>query len=637
MTPKHSFLLLIPLLCSCSLTPSVGIRADGAFTGRNIEQLQDGPREYGDLEDLRNVALSFPPPITTIKLPPLPGDPPPDFYQDLLDLLHTGPGGTAITLEHLYELTPTFLAIAPLIQQDIQSFLNSPLALVALAELRSVMEPLGLWNNDSLNFIIANQLQLTAILTQLYDDLIAWEPDLIKQPDIKTPVDVIGILNKLADLLDTDDWLLIAERGPSLIHKLIKHVGFSRPQIVLYADRDGYYRAGIQTERYVDGEREIHRFNQSGYVRDDNASGAGRYYQGRDDVSLTYIPVEVQDGEVETLDLVSSDMYALFKRWSGGDTRLLNRTRTFNNGLLSVDVDLSDYFSVHGGTGATAYSSFSGAFGELKYGTGLFTGRIAAGFVHEQPFGFSDEKQIVYAETENTLSTPSLEISNVISDTSASMWLSTTLAASGLTMRRLNTAMRGMQGDARVIPEWHGLVQSPYFTASAVVGGTAAVVPAGPVDLDEPSKSLQLRFIRTHIGGEFVFNIGQMFHMDALSEHKRGVEANLKEWWTDKEKAAYLAKFKEPDRANRIAIAFGTMTEVSKLVEATRLTLDFIYDELRVGSIVEVERYKDSSFTDVRLGGSFAYKFVRVAGVKSIEDNDYQISAGVDLLAYSSD
>jgi hypothetical protein len=51
-----------------------------------------------------------------------------------------------------------------------------------------------------------------------------------------------------------------------------------------------------------------------------------------------------------------------------------------------------------------------------------------------------------------------------------------------------------------------------------------------------------------------------------------------------------------------------------------------------VEALVETEAFKHGSFTDIRLGGGVTWKGIRVTALKSIEDGDFRVEFGVDLM-----
>jgi hypothetical protein len=52
---------------------------------------------------------------------------------------------------------------------------------------------------------------------------------------------------------------------------------------------------------------------------------------------------------------------------------------------------------------------------------------------------------------------------------------------------------------------------------------------------------------------------------------------------------------------------------------------------MAVDFLVETERWRDTSFTDVRLGGGVSYQGFFLTGLQSIKEDDYRLEIGIDI------
>jgi hypothetical protein len=625
--------------------PRIAFHADAAISGRNINYLRHRDKaRYKSFNDLTDFYLSLPPPpipppqINTTIIWTQPGsvnvNP---YYSQLLSFINAGPGGGSITLNHLLQITPSLMLLAQTFinsNTTLSQVINSSQGWQVLAVAQSILQPLGMWNQQTLNawysYIVPQQYQLQQILTTLYNQLLAAQvippptsqmiTSVTQAPSIN-PFEVISELNQI---WKSKDKIKIAERFPSLVYSLIEHVGFSEPQMVIYSSRSrsfasGNYQVGVVTEKRSEGSRDVHVLNQEGYFVNDTATGAGRWYQGTDDVSLAYLPFEVENGDIETLDVIASDRYALLKRMSGGDTKLLDRASTHSTSLLSLDLAFLESRSLHLRIvgGGTPQSTIGGIMGEIEYGDGnIFTGRIGGGVVYEDTLFDSSDNYLGYLETENTIRTPYASIISDDYERGVRAWGSLSLNISALANRadsrphqrgKKVSAEWGLQGEARIFPEIHTEMVTGYGLFHLSGGVTSAVVPGGNIDLDHPERTLGLYPIRYHI--EFRTRLRLSKIIDAWDGHNP--EFNI---------------FDEI-----LFLEFGFVTEISKIVDKTRIGARFEISQCAIDFLLEVEYYRSTSFTDVRVGGSFSYRGIFVTALQSIKEKDYRLEVGVDI------
>jgi hypothetical protein len=281
-----------------------------------------------------------------------------------------------------------------------------------------------------------------------------------------------------------------------------------------------------------------------------------------------------------------------------------------------------------------------GVAGEGHYGEkdGLFEGRIGGGVAVESGYVNDSDNLLGYLETENIFRTPPLKVKGEGDKApETKVWLSTTVAVAGMATRAITAPKRtgeptsirwGGQGDGRVIPEAHASLDTEFTKFTLYGGVTFAVVPHGKVDLDAPQESLALYRIRTHVGGSMRIKIGAIynaFEQDRLDRLDR----------LDKEeKAAHRAKFKIPSADDWVYVEISAVGEFSGLFNKARSSLVFGVYDFTVGFTTELERYKDESFLDVRVGGSASYRGVYLRGLQSIRDDDFRVEAGVDFTSF---
>lgn len=622
--------------------PRTGVQfhVDASVTQRDIFYWRDGNEyRYGTLEDLKNRFLRLPPPPAP---PPYSvlgqiwqNNPPPNiagYYTSLLQFLQAGPGpnglgsvGNLLTVAQLQQVTPSLLALAPLLRQlqsgslSLNQLALSPQAGVFLSLAQSILQPLGMWNSATLYawaFYIASsgrQKQLISILTTLEANLLAalnLPPGqytniyTTAQPPPINPYAVINEMNKLWEKGDEEE---IAARYPDLAHSLIRHLGFTRPQGVLYGNRQGRetsiwpYNVGIITEQRDQDHREIWVLNESGFFVNETASGVGRYYQGPDDLTLSYLPFEVsKDKKITTLDVRASEDYTLLKRAVGGDVQILNRAATDTTGILYADLPFwNEHLHLRPFVGTTAYATTAGAMLRLDYGTELFQGHIGGGAGYRQTM-FSSQRDdwINYLETENIVRTPYLSIWSPDGERGLRFWPSLTLAASSMLTRPLGEDDKSrwtLQAEARLIPELHTQLATPYALFAVSGGVTTAIVPGGNLNLKHPERTLSLYPIRSHV--EFTCRI----------------------------------KFSDVIEPSPYYLELGGVTEFSQLVDNARIGARFGGSFFYVDYLTEIEKYHDSSFTDVRVGGGAGCFGVSFLFLQSVVDNDYRAQISIDV------
>ena len=613
--------------------PDFRFYADAVGGRRNLDYLSNkGDSEsYGTLDDLQEKFLSYPPPPAPkpkIKTDIVwnPGTDTTPFYDDILAFIQAGPGpggvgtvGTLISVQDLQYVTPYLLAVVPLAQagMSLQDILNTPEGQAAWYAVQSVLQPIGMWDVATLNawidYIDINIYYVEQVLLKLYDDLISAQPpgtDTVVTVIVKKAVNPFEVLTKIRELLEDGDENEIAEKLPSLVHAVTKHLGFNKPMIVLYGSRSGNdtsvfpYKLSILTERRRGDRREVHVLNEEGYYINEYPSGVGRFWQGPDDLSLVYLPVVVNDGRVHTMDVVASDLYAWLKRASGGNVRLLDRAATHNTALIFADLGFFDgnkgHIRVVGGS--TPHSSLGGVMGELEFGDedDIFSGHVGGGVVYQDTYFKNAGNEIGYLDVEATLRTPYLDVIGKENDRGFRTWASLTLAGAGMVHRPTGSVIRrgeeadgtwGLQGEVRVIPELHGQLTIDDKVLLTLYGGvTSAIVPGGNINLEHPERTLSLYPIRSHVGG----NIKAMVHPMVMLE-------------------------------------LDGVTEVSDLVRKTRVVASAYAFKGSISFVSEFEHYTYDAVRDVRVGGGVSWRGMFVNYLHSLYDADYRLEAGVDI------
>ena len=394
------------------------------------------------------------------------------------------------------------------------------------------------------------------------------------------------------------------------MYPLIKHAGFSKPMILLYGSRKGYIRPSAQIMRTKDNHLEVHNLNQSGYYKNDYASGVGRYFQGLDDISLTYFPVEVRGEKVKTLDLIASDRFELLKEMSGGNTKLLTRSFKHNNSLLSIDADFGGCHLRAVG-GLTPYSSMGGMMAEVTYESELLSGRIGGGALVENAYHGGVDTLLGFLDTEHCLRTPYAILDSSNSESSMWGWASLTASTSILVDRALTsqptkrgfTGKWGFQGDIRLIPELHAQFDSSYITLYLYGGAMAAVVPTGDVDLDSPERSAMLDVVRIHAG-----SILRILISNAIKDPKTSEPSN-----------------------HVMFIDLSFVAERSDLVRSGTFGADFHINGFEIGFVGEMSNFLYNGIDDVRVGGRASFMGAYIQGLKSLDLDDFQIQAGFEV------
>jgi len=627
--------------------PRTGVQfhVDASITQRDIFYWKEGQEyRYGTLDDLKNRFLSLPPPPAP---PPYTrigqiwqNNPPQNtnqYYTQLLQFLQAGPGpnglgsvGNLLTIAQLQQITPALLALAPQLRQlqnggiTLNQLALNPQTTSFLSVAQSILQPLGMWNLATLiawDFYLgpSRQNQLINILNTLEADILRVlnippgqynNIDIIVQPPPLNPYAVINEMNNLWQKGDEEE---IAARYPDLAYSLIRHAGFTRPQGILYGDRQGRktslfpYKVGIITEQRNNDHREIWVLNESGFFVNETASGVGRYYQGPDDLTLSYVPFEVsRDKKITTLDVRASEDYTLLKRAVGGDTNIINRASTDTTGILYADIPFfKDHLHLRPFVGTTAYATMGGAMLRLDYGTDeLFKGHIGAGSSYRQTMFSSERDDLVnYLETENVIRTPYLSIWSPDGERGLRLWPSLTVAASSMLTRPLgkdDESRWTLQAETRLIPELHTQLATPYALFTVSGGVTTAIVPGGNLNLKHPERTLSLYPIRYHVG------------------------------------VTCRIKFSDIMESSPYYLEWGGVTEMSQLVDNTRIGARFGAGIFYVDGLTEIEKYRDTSFVDIRVGGGVGCYGVSFQFLQSIKDDDYRAQFSIDVMALIS-
>jgi hypothetical protein len=635
---------------------TISFTADVIGTRRNFKYLSAGDKtRYGNLQDLSDFALGLslppaPPPATNTSIiwtqPPGVNTTP--FYGPLLQILQAGPGlngvgqlGNLITVAHLQQITPQLLAVGQLFQQNptltFSQLLATPQGSVALQAVQSILQPLGMWNLTTLQawayYIGSIQYQTTSTLTTLYNQLIQAQIPLPPTSQTITtqtpiaPVNPIEVIQNIKDIVKRGNAEEMAAKLPSLIHSITAHEGFSVPQIYIYGSRSGRtkglwpYKIGISTERRINNKREVHVLTEDGgYFVNDFASGTSRYWAGPDDASMVYIPIEIKNGRVTSLDVLASNSHVWHKRAAGGDTKLLNRASTPSTSLLKFDVAFLEkknlHLSIVGGSIPTA--SLGGVMGEFEIGEkeDIFDFHVGVGLTHKEYYFESSSDLIGYVDLEARLRTPYLGITNKQTQRGLRTWASATASASGMAHLPTTKPYRkgervsskwGLQGEARFIPEIHAQLVTPYALFEVSGGITTAVVPGGDVNLEHPERTLSLYPIRSHIEAKVRIRLAKI----------------INEW---DQPASDIVREQE-----NLFLEFGFVAESSKAVNKARFGSRFQWNQMAVDFLVETERWRDTSFTDVRLGGGVSYQGFFLTGLQSIKEDDYRLEIGIDI------
>jgi hypothetical protein len=639
-------LAVLCLAVGCS-TPKVTFQADGSFSHRAANQAQEELPEVGAYEDLIDLYLTLPapPPISIpnppIVIPPPPTPPPPpppapppppNPYAPLLSFLQAGPYGSNFTQAHLTQLSPYLLSLAQLYQSGtpLNQVLNSGPAWQLAYSAQQILQPLGLWNYQTLqqwlNYLQPRQQQLLTIATNLYNNVTSPpppppppapgqpppppQPIVIPQPPTIIFINPFQIFSEVSALWTSKNWLAVASRFPGLLFPLIESSNFTNPLIVLYGSRSRHYEPSAQTLRETDDGVEAHNLTHQGYYKNDYASGAGRFHQGKDDITLSYCPVEIKGNRVTTLDVVASDRFALLKRLSGGDVELLDRAFTHDTAALSIDAAFNNrHIRVVGGL--TPYSSMGGLMGEVTYETEYLTGRIGGGAMVETSLHGNTDTLLGFLDTEHTLRTPYASVRSDDDSRIAWAWASLTFTGSAMAERALThqsdkrdiTGRWGFQGDVRLIPEIHTQLDNDYLSLHAYGGFTAAVVPVGKVDLDHPERSVLLDVVRSHIGMQLRVLVSDIIKAE-----------------------------KDEEFDHTMFVDVGVVGEFSELVRRWRVTTKFVYDLAEVGFVCETESYQQRlGLDDVKLGGRLGFMGAYFQALKSVKSADFRLQAGFKI------
>jgi hypothetical protein len=662
---RYLGLLALLLWVGCATEPRVTVTGDASITGRTIDHWQGTEKfRYGTIDDLGKVMLALPPPPPTVRVIrgtpgtpgvlPTPATPSPGYnpaiYNQLLAFIQGGPGGSQITLAHLQTLTPSLYSLGQYYYSNpnlsINQLLLSPQAGAFLSAAQSILQPLGMWNFNTLaawvNYVTPRFGTLQTILNNLYGFLnvppppgtpgAPGTPGVPGIPDkyIITAINPLAIVAELVKFFKSKDWLLFAERGPDLVHSLTRHAGFSRPRVVLFGSRSRLYAPAVTMTRREGDKRTAYSLNQEGFFVNEQTSGAGIFYQGPDDISLVYALVDIESGKVKTPDAVASDRYALLKRATGGNLDLIDRVSTFSTGVLKADVALGESHNYHVGVaaGTTPFATMGGVTGEIEYGTGVFEGRIGLALFTERSYDSDAENALAYLDTEHRLRTPYLTFNGASSE--LNLWGSVTLAASGMATRTLSTVQRGKkalgftwggQGDVRLIHEVHASLDTTLFKFEVYGGVTTALVPYGSVDLDVPQQSLRPYPIRCHVGGAVRLKLANAYRFGVLRQNKAGL--------TDEQRAA--AELLIDRKSEWLFLSLSGVGEFSRLFHKSRATLSLDFLKYSVGAIVETESYLDEDFDEVRAGAGFSAWGLYARGLHSLKTDDARVEAGFEF------
>jgi len=335
-----------------------------------------------------------------------------------------------------------------------------------IAATQAILQPLGLWNQTSLNWARQNQQRLFDLATILVGQLKA-AGTVIQPPDIVS--DPYLAINEAQRLWKKRDWIEIAEYYPKILHSLTGYLGYEQPIVFAYASKQGY-AAAVHMER----RGKWFTFNETGYF-----TSHSEYYQGDDDISLDYFPAKIKRGEVIPLDVVSSDLAMVLKTATGGDVNLLDRAEWRPVSLAYADLGTNGFHARIVGNpemgGLVGYWNFESTYLESHIGAGVMIDRDVMG----------------YAELEIKGKTPKLSVLGV---EETNLYASLTLAASGLSHKMF------LQGDFRIVPEvfWDFTMQEARVRIYG--GGTFAAAPGGEADIENPN--IQINHIRTHIGAQ---------------------------------------------------------------------------------------------------------------------------------------
>jgi len=656
-------LVAILLFTGCATNqPQITIQADAAVTGRAIRHIQRGDPRYGTFDDLKNRFFSFPPPPPIVRIiPGIPGVggtpptlPPNANYGPLLAFLQAGPGGSVITQAHLQQLSPSLVALGQISNGNptftLAQLFSTPQGASFLTAAQSILQPLGLWNPQTLNnwaFYVGSRLgTLQTLLQSLFGQLIATgTPGTSGTPGIPDEF-IVRIINPIQVLLEVNklrkmrDWRPLVEHGPAMIDSVVGHLGFSDTSALIFHRRDGKYKPVAQTTIRRNGQREAWNLNNEGFFINKQTSGAGLFWQGPNDISHAYVPFEMRGGHIKVLDLIASDRAALMKRMAHGNLDLLDRASTHSTGLVQADIAFGADYSYHlrAVAGTTPFTSMGGFMGEVEYGSGIFTGRIAGGVLAESSFSNTDNL-IGYVETENTIRTPYFTVQEEEGPEFKS-WASTTVAAAGVMTKALSgsevknkrtSSPWSYQGDVRVVPELHTELDTDYTKFTLYGGVTFALVPGGDVDLGSVYKSLSFYPIRRHIGGSISLKLSAIYDSFKRDEKVQEAEKGIKGWWSEDEKNAHRKLYDMAPVDDWLLLTLEGVGEFSDLFHKARFNLSVVVYEFSVGLLTEFEHYLNEKLLDVRLGGSITYKGLYLRGLRSVKDEDYRLEAGIEI------
>ena len=600
-------------------TPEYEFHADVIATRRNLSYRKHGKDFYRTTDDLIKFFLSLPPPpvlppdVSTVFVNPntIP------FYNALLQFLRAGPGpqgngnlGSLLTVQQLQQITPSLLSLATIITPTStgSQILGTPQGVAFILAAQAILQPLGMWNFPTLqawaNYITPRFGTLTGIVNILRQQLNNAGPIPITTITPRHSINILLIAKTIVDILKGGNKRRIAAEIPRLAHAATAHIGFTEPLITLYGLRGGNktsiwpYGVSVSTELRHGGKRTVFNLNENGFFVNPYASGPEKFYQGTNDASLVYVPIELTINTVTTLDVVASNRYAALKKIVGGNARLLDRASFFSTALVSADVALLSDRSLHLRVVAASIptTDMGGAAVRLNYGEEHLIGHVGLAAVTEN----KTENFIGYFETENVLRTPYFETTE--KGTGVRTWASLTAMASVMAHKAMGSRLRtrknrwGLQAEARFIPEIHMELATPLVNLRVTAGVTAGIVPGGHLNLDSPERTLGLYPIREHVELELKVLIAQEALFSILA-----------------------------------------VAEFSGLVEKGRVNVALRVKKFVFSCLLELESYRSTSFMDVRLGAGVAYQGIFVNYIHSLKDEDYRVEAGIDISSFWND
>jgi hypothetical protein len=449
-------------------------------------------------------------------------------------------------------------------------------------------------------------------------------------------INIFQIFSEITEIIKRGDELEIAEKIPKLFYAITRHHGYKKPYGVLYGSKKGNYDASVVVEHPLKGDdREVFVLNPEGVLINPYGNGSSRYWQGEDDLTLSYIPFEIEGRRIKSFDSFATDRFVWGKKALGGDEKLLDRATTRPIGLLSLNLNFDSYDLRFVG-GITPRSTLGGLAGEFSVESELAKFRIGAGGFIESERG--NENLLGLVDLEAYAQTDYLEVSQ--DDNRARTWLSLTLSASAMAAKSMNSHLKsgkkserdwGLQADVRFFPEVHGDIETEYMAFSFTGGVTLAILPDGRVHLRSPERSLGLVHIRSHFEAGWRLRVSKILLAQEREELAEKAKLDEKEWWTDEEKRQHREKFKLPNRGESTFVDFKAIFERTTLSAKGRLGLSLEHEEVSFGILGEFEKRRRESQLYLLLGGSFNFKSAYVNALKSVNGNDYRVEVGLKI------